>query len=274
MKFVYTAKIEEPEVLVDVLARQTELSKSTIKDCLNKGAVWLKRPRRKEQRIRRSKCLLKQNDSIHLYYDSAILSQPVPEAECVADEKNYSIWNKPAGLLSQGTRYGDHCSLLRVVEKHFGKREVFLVHRLDREASGLVLIAHDRKTAAAFSMLFGNNREDSVEKWYQATVHGLVQDTGKQIRIDQPLDGKQSCSMVRVISADVERNRTLLEIRILTGRFHQIRRHLSSIDHPIVGDYRYGKRTGDKLQLQACRLSFKCPVSGRPRSYSLIPDNK
>lgn len=269
MKFVHSTIVEAPVLLVDLLATETELSKSAIKDCLNKGAVWLKRPRRKEQRVRRAKYQLKPNDSVSLYYDSEILAQPVPEAKCIADEGRYSIWDKPAGLLSQGTRYGDHCSLLRVAQKRFKNREVFLVHRLDREVSGLILLAHDRKTACAFSEIFGSGRKDSVEKWYQATVHGVMSEATDDIQIDEPLDGKKSCSVAKVLSIDVEADRTTLAVRILTGRHHQIRRHLKMIGHPVVGDHKYGKATGENLQLKACKLSFVCPLTGLAKTYSL-----
>lgn len=269
MKFTHSTRVQQPILLVDLLAGETELSKTIIKDCLNKGAVWLRRSKKKQQRVRRAKYQLKKQDQVTLYYDSEILAQPVPEPECIADEKRYSIWDKPAGLLSQGTQYGDHCSLLRLVEKHFGNREVFLVHRLDREASGLVLIAHDRTAAAKFSRLFGSSRTNSVEKWYQVTVLGIVGEIGQEVRIEQPLEEKPSCTIARVTAIDKTRERTTLSVRIMTGRYHQIRRHLSIIDHPVVGDYRYGKPTGDPLQLQACKLGFICPISGEKKSYSL-----
>lgn len=271
LKFIHSAQVQQPILLVDFLAGETDLSKTNIKDCLSKGAVWLRRSKKRQQRVRRAKFQLKKRDLVTIYYDSEILAQPVPETRCVADDKRYSIWEKPAGLLSQGTQYGDHCSLLRVVEKHFGNREVFLVHRLDREASGLVLIAHDRTAAAEFSKLFGSSRTNLVEKWYRVTVLGIVGKVGQELRIEQPLDDKPSCTIARVAAIDQTTERTRLAVRILTGRYHQIRRHLSIIGHPVVGDYRYGKSTGDQLQLQAFRLAFICPISGEKKNYCLEP---
>lgn len=270
MKFVHKTEVTAPMSLVDFLAGETALSKSCLKDCLIKGAVWLKRYPRKEFRVRRAKYQLRNKDIVTLYYDPVILAQPVPEPDCIADEGRYSVWDKPAGLLSQGTRYGDHCSLLRLVEKHFSNREVYLVHRLDREASGLVLVAHDKKAAAAFSALLGRQCTDSVEKWYRATVEGVFGETDRDFKIDLPLDGKNAVTMVTVVARDTAALRSDLKIRILTGRYHQIRRHLSMLGHPIAGDQRYGQAKGrENLRLQACRLSFSCPLSGKRRSYRL-----
>ncbi|WP_419174783.1 RluA family pseudouridine synthase [Desulfosediminicola sp.] len=269
MKFTHHTEVKAPILLVDLLSEETGLSKSIVKDCLKKGAVWLRRPKRKEIRVRRAKYQLKKKDSVKLYYDTSILSQPAPEPVCISDEGRYSIWNKPAGLLSQGTKYGDHCSLLRLVEKHFENRDVFLVHRLDREASGLILIAHDRQAAAAFSTIFGHHKDKSVEKWYQATVQKVLGENGKELRIELPLDGKSSTTIVKVIAIDQQRDRSDLLIQILTGRYHQIRRHLSMIGHPIIGDHRYGRPEGEKLHLKACRLSFTCPLTGQAKSYTL-----
>ena len=82
------------------------------------------------------------------------------------DQSRYSVWFKPAGLMSQGTKYGDHCSLLRLAGLFFkSKRKVFPVHRLDREASGMVLIAHDKTAAGKLSRLF---RSQQIIKRYRA----------------------------------------------------------------------------------------------------------
>lgn len=117
MRFVKHVNVQKEGFAADILHTETGLSKSLLKDCLNKGAVWLDRTGKKERRIRKAKFKMSVADRLSLYYDERILKQPVPEPRCIFKEKNYSIWNKPSGLLSQGTRFGDHCSLLRFVEK-------------------------------------------------------------------------------------------------------------------------------------------------------------
>lgn len=269
MKFTKHIVVEQAGSAADLLSVATGLSKTVLKDCLNKGAVWLNRAGKKQQRIRKAKFTLLPGDRLSLYYDEAILNQPVPEPQCLATEKHYSIWNKPAGLLSQGTKYGDHCSLLRFAEKADAGRypAIHLVHRLDREAQGLVLLAHDRVAAAAFSALFRNGE---IEKRYEAVAVGLLHSENTPLRIDQPLDGKAAGTLVTIVHHDEQLQQTALDIQLLTGRYHQIRRHLSGIGHPLVGDLRYGgKRNAEGLKLKAYSLSFICPFTKKRRHFSL-----
>ncbi len=142
------------------------------------------------------------------------------------------------------------------------------MHRLDREARGLVLLAHGRAAAAAFSKLF---RTGGVEKRYRAVVHGLVGSCGETRTLDAELDGKSAQTLVTVSDLDVEGGKSTLDILLLTGRYHQIRRHLSAIGHPLVGDDRYGPPNRDRqpLQLTAYELAFRCPFSGRDRRFTL-----
>lgn len=258
---------------MDFLANKTGLSKSVIKDCLNKGAVWIKRHGKKEQRIRRAKYILRVNDRISFYFDSEILRKSAPAPTCLAQEKDYSVWIKPAGLLSQGTRFGDHCSLLRYVEKTLSKQGIIphLLHRLDREAQGLVMLAHNKRTAAALSELF---LKGSIKKQYSALVKGLLAEVGKTVIFDSPLDSKKATTEVTVVAYDSGLNWSKLDINLLSGRYHQIRRHLQTAGHPIIGDNRYGI-PGDKeeLQLEAYMLSFLCPRTKKKKCYRLEKTN-
>lgn len=250
---------------IDVLADATQLPKSRIKDALNKGAVWLQ-VRGKEQRLRRATKSLHRGDRLSLYYDPELLSLEPLQPQLIADEKAYSLWNKPAGMLAQGTRYGDHCALLRHCEKYFEPaRDCFLVHRLDREAEGLMLIAHTRKAADAFSQLW--QRRD-IEKHYRVVVHGKFGEIGEHKIIDAPLDDKPSETHIEILKYDAPRDRTALDITLITGRKHQIRRHLAAQGFPVIGDYRYG-RGGEPLALRAISLKFKCPLSGKEKLFGV-----
>lgn len=254
----------------DILADACQLSKIIIKDAMQKGAVWLKRPGCKEQRIRKARFQLQAGDKLSLYYDAQILAQDPPLPRLVARQKHYSIWDKPAGLLTQGSRYGDHCSLIRCVEKQaaFGKT-IKLIHRLDREARGLVILAHTQRAAGALSNLF-QTRE--IEKRYWGVAHGRVGGVGETVTCDADLDGKASCTLVTVKEIVAEGELSVLDILLQTGRHHQIRRHLSALGHPLVGDRRYGQaRSKMELQLCACYLAFICPLAGKKRSYAIEP---
>jgi len=255
------------ERAIDLLiAAAPGLSRQQIKQAMQKGAAWLKPLHKKSQRrLRRITQPLKKGDELFLYFDEHLLSLIADPAHLIADEKQYSVWNKPTGMLAQGTLYGDHCSLLYFVEQYFQpRRRCFLVHRLDSAASGLMLIAHSDHAAAAFSALF---QQRAMTKRYRVTVEGLL-DKNTHV-ISEVLDGKDAITRIEQ-NIPREDGHSELIVLIETGRKHQIRRHLASMGHPVIGDREYGSsRTKEALQLRATELSFTCPLTKQGRNYSL-----
>ena len=254
------------ENAVDLLQRASGLSKQGIKAAMTKGAVWLTRGRN-TQRLRRAKRKLHSGDEVHLYYDTKVLAEIPAEPILIADVGGYSVWNKPFGLRSQGSKWGDHCTVSRWAEQHLRpERSAFVVHRLDRAANGLILVAHSKSIAAALSELF-QNRE--VEKCYRAWVAGDFSGQPNPLRTEAPIDEKSAVSEFSLMR--VEEGRSLIDVRIETGRKHQIRRHLADLGYPIVGDRLYGNgaKDGVDLQLTAYLLRFHCPVAGEDVEYRL-----
>ncbi|HEX4910224.1 MAG TPA: pseudouridine synthase, partial [Permianibacter sp.] len=149
-------------------------------------------------------------------------------------------------------------------------RDVFLVHRLDREAAGLMLIAHTGKAAAALSALFADHTAGAqvIDKRYQVEVRGELPLEG---HIQKKLDSKPASTHFRRLAFDAERNVSLAEVLIDTGRKHQIRRHLAGIGCPVLGDPQYGEGNSDVrgLQLFAVQLKFYCPLTRSVRNYCL-----
>lgn len=250
------------QTAVDFLAEKTGLPKARIKDAMNKGACWWKL-KGKLLRLRRASKDLPAGTRIQLYYDEQVLSRTPPAGQLMLDKGRYSIWYKPHGMLAQGSQWGDHCSLLRWVEVEY-KRECFLIHRLDADAAGLMMIAHDSKAAALLSQLFQSR---DLKKYYLAQVTGELNATN--LHINQPLDGKESISIVNTLRVNDNHLSTLVEVLIETGRKHQIRRHLSGIGHPITGDRLYGSASKTPLQLLAYKLEFCCPISKQPIQLEL-----
>jgi 23S rRNA pseudouridine955/2504/2580 synthase len=161
-------------------------------------------------------------------------------------ENDYAlILNKPAGLSVQGGE-GVKTSLDSLLSQNYQPRPL-LVHRLDKDTSGLILTAKTREAAAAFSALFagGESRPVPAEgrgirKQYLAVCSGSPQPAEGVIRASLDVRGKkrESQTSYRLLSA-VE-NFSLLELELGTGRMHQIRRHLMLIGHPVLGDDKYG----------------------------------
>lgn len=261
---------EQGLIAVDVLAEKSGLPKARIKYAMAKGAVWLKR-NGKEKRLRRVSAELFPGDVLALAYDARLLALTPPAPQLLADEKQYSVWIKPAGVLAQGTREGDHCSLLRIAELQTG-RETFLVHRLDREAAGLMLIAHTGKAAGVLSKLFADHTAGitTIDKRYRVEVRGELPTEG---HIQQKLDGQAASTRYRHIAFDAARNTSLADVLIDSGRKHQIRRHLAGIGHPVLGDPQYGEGNSDArgLQLFAVQLKFVCPLTKATRDYRYEP---
>lgn len=258
---------QDGERAIDLLvAIAPELSRQQIKQAMQKGAVWLKSPNKKSQRrLRRITQPLKKGDALFLYFDERLLSLTAKPAQLIADEQQFSVWNKPAGMLAQGTLYGDHCSLLYFAEQFFQpRRSCFLVHRLDSAASGIMLIAHHQRAAAAFSSLF---QQRAMTKRYQVIVEGLIDKNLKTI--NETLDDKEAITHIEKQTHRGD-GRSELVVLIETGRKHQIRRHLAHAGHPVIGDHEYGSAfPQEPLQLRATELSFVCPLSHQQKEYAL-----
>jgi len=251
---------------VDILSAKTGLSKQIIKQTMQKGAVWLSRGKT-TSRIRRAKKTLHENDEIHIYYDEGILLEQPAEPRLISDEGEYSVWCKPYGMYSQGSKWGDHCTINRWSEQNLQpQRPAFVVHRLDRAANGLILLAHTKTMAATLSKMF---KDREIEKRYQVVVQGCFPEKVKMI--DADVDGKKACSHFNVIEYDEVFDRSVLEVLIDTGRKHQIRVHLSSIGYPVVGDRFYGKGESEEenLQLTAYKIVLTCPVDDIKKEFIL-----
>lgn len=249
------------------LAAATGLSGQRVKQAMQKGAVWLTRDGR-TYRLRRAKKPLQPGDTLHIYYSERVLATVPPQPLLIADEGAYSVWHKPYGMRSQGSKWGDHCTIHRWVEKNLRpQRPAFVVHRLDRAATGLMLVAHQKGTAARLAELFQNR---TIEKRYRAIVYSCFRPTPQPLTIDTEIDGRQARSHVTRLAYDPEYDRSLLEVVIETGRKHQIRRHLAGIGFPVVGDRLYGQgEQSEDLQLTASTLAFRCPVGDVEKEYRL-----
>ncbi len=261
---------------LDTLANTSGLSRQKIKQAMQKGCVWIE-TNHYTQRLRRAKRTLSKGHTLHCYYDSYVLKMTPPDAQLVCDKGDYSIWNKPSGMLSQGSKWGDHCTLYRWAEKHLKpERPAFIVHRLDRAASGLTILAHKKKIASQFADMF---QKHELEKHYEVWVNGdfssqLTEKNPIKIITDE-LDHKPAESYAQLIKvvADSKSGQTqsLLDVEIKTGRKHQIRKHLAGLGFPVVGDrlYNANQKHTKNLQLKAILLRFDCPITGAPIVFKL-----
>ena len=160
---------------------------------------------------------------------------------------------KPAGILSQADKSGD-VDMLTIIKSYLkekynkpGNVYLGLVHRLDRPVSGIMVFA---KTSKAASRLSEEIRNNKMHKKYLAIIHGYLDVKegtlvnriekldNKKVLIDTP-KGKEAVLNYKVIKE--KNNLSLVDINLVTGRYHQIRLQFASINHPLYGDYLYNK---------------------------------
>lgn len=267
---------QKQKTVVELLHDACDLTKGEIKQAIDKGALWLSREKR-TKRLRRLKTSLKDNDEIHFYYNDEVLRQAVPQAHLIADYNDYSVWYKPFGMLSQGSKWSDHCTITRFSERYFNNnRASFIVHRLDKAATGLIIVAHTKKAAKALSGMF---EAHNFDKYYQIIVSGDFSQVDYPRTVKSPIDDKESCTIFDFKAFDKALSVSLLNVKIETGRKHQIRKHAASINFPVIGDRLHGDQVINQqkfpavdLQLCAVKLEFNCPLTETPRKVEL-PDN-
>ncbi|WP_274055230.1 RluA family pseudouridine synthase [Thalassomonas actiniarum] len=261
----------ESESVISLLSNHCQMSVAELKQAINKGALWLTRGKH-TQRLRRVKKPLKAQDVLHFYYNRQVLAQEVAPARLISDLKDYSVWYKPYGMLSQGSKWSDHCTISRWAQTHLKpERPVFIVHRLDKAATGLILLAHSKTAARALSAMF---EQHALEKHYQIIVHGDHSTHDQPQVIAEPIDGKSARSTFSCLNYDRQHDLSLVDVKIDSGRKHQIRRHAASINLPVVADRLHGdlnRHYPDSLNLQLCAvsLSFACPLSGKKQNFKL-----
>ncbi len=209
---------------------------------------------------------LKPGDKISLSFSSKVAKEESAEEkiippEIIFEDHNFIVLEKPAGLLVHPTDKGEKNTLVNWLSEKYPKIKQVgeqkyrsgIIHRLDRDVSGIMLVA---KTNEAFYQLKDQFKKRVVKKQYLALVYGHIYDSEGEI--DLPIGRSKAGKFVahprkkgfKFLDADKVaktkyevleyiKNYTLLEIQILTGRTHQIRVHLSAIGHPIIGDQAY-----------------------------------
>lgn len=194
--------------------------------------------------------------------------------EIVFEDEYLMIVNKPTGIATVPSRLHRTGTLANAIAYYYEKRNIpFTIHivtRLDKDTSGLVLIA---KHQYSHSLLSDLQRENKIRRTYRAIVHGNLK--RKKGTINSPIGRKPDSIIERMVKNDGKRAVThyevvqemkrysYVQIELETGRTHQIRVHFSSIGHPLVGDDLYGGETGTILRqaLYCFEISFIHPFT-------------
>ena len=240
---------------------------------------------------------LKENDLVEYAPSLNIVNiKPQPEnigLDIVWEDDNMAVVNKPSGMLTHPTSQEMSGTLVNALLNKYGEGLSDLngdlrrgiVHRLDRNTSGLLMIAKNNKT---HEFLVEEMKNKNFLKKYLAIVKGVVENDEFEINLPigrhltQPHkqsvreDGKESLTLVKVLKRYKEA--TLVELTLITGRTHQIRVHMSSIGHPVFNDTLYGfgkmKIKTDEQVLQSYKLEFTKPFTNERILLEIEPDEK
>lgn len=189
------------------------------------------------------------------------------------ENKDLIIINKPSGIVVHPSKGHQNDTIINALigmeikfESYLGKPKPWLVHRLDKDTSGVLIIAKNEST---YNYLTKIQKDRMIKKQYMAIVQGIP-NSPKAI-IDAPIgrnklnrkkmsikkEGRYALTEYEILKS--KNNMSLLNITLLTGRTHQIRVHLNAIGHPIIGDILYGKKSkyAHRQMLHAYKLSFK-----------------
>lgn len=225
----------------------------------------------------------------HSYHLATRLTTPLPH-HLTAIEQGFHlihadsallVVNKPSGLLSVPGRGAEKqdCLIKRVQADY---PEALIVHRLDCDTSGLLVLARGKEMHRRLSIQF---QDRHVSKLYIAVVQGELAQTSGEVNLplivdwpNRPLHkvdfemGKPSLTLYRVLSHNAAEQCSRLELTPETGRTHQLRVHMQALGHPILGDSLYAdaatREKADRLLLHAEYLAFAHPESGEPLSFT------
>lgn len=271
----------------------SDISRSKIQKFIKDGKVLV------NDLVKKPAYTLKDGDKVEFekLEDEELRIEPqnIP-LEIVYEDDNMLVVNKPSGMLTHPTsterentlvnallyKYGENLSDLN------GEFRRGIVHRLDRNTSGLLMIA---KNNAAHEFLAKQIKEHSITKKYRAILKGNY--NGDEDRIDLPIGrhpkyphkmavvpvkdgGKESLTILKVLERFKEA--TYVELTLITGRTHQIRVHMSYMHHPVYNDTLYGAGVGrvktEEQVLQSYYLRFTKPVTGEIIELEIEPDEK
>lgn len=266
------------------LASRLEASRSALQDWIKDERVLL------DGRSCKPSQKLKLNQKIQVWIPPVISAVPLPdpsiELDLVFEDEHMVVVNKPRGLVVHPAPGNPDKTLVNALLAHCndwsgigGVSRPGIVHRLDKDTSGLMVVAKHDAAHQALSQQFAQR---SVIKIYLALVHGIAQP--KRGRINQPLarhpkdrlrmaclDGGKPALTDYEVLRPLGGSHSLLELRLHTGRTHQIRVHLAWLGYPIVADPIYGRSgptfglTGQALH--STRLALSHPVDGRQLEF-------
>ncbi len=285
MKFV----VKKTDSLINIVSEYfSETSKSKIKKIISSGSIYLG-----TRKLTKANLFIKEGTELeYIKNKKNTFRNEFPYSILYEDEYLIAV-DKPAGIITHGIDSISKPSLLKAVNEYIkdstkGKKHAYIIHRLDREVSGAILLA---KSTDIMQTMKSNWKD--TEKIYYALVEGkpeitegtlsswLIEDEKQKMKSVEKCDNaKYAVTHYKTIGN--YGNYTLLEISLETGRKNQIRVHLSELGHPIVGDRKYGADSTyiRQIRLHSTSISFIHPVTKKailiqsklPKNFLIVKD--
>ncbi len=257
-------KTETGVTLQNFLAERLKLSKRGAKDLIDQRQVWVNR-----QCIWMARHQLRGGDTVEALAGTAAQAvQPVKKIRILSETDRFLFADKPYGMLTIGPG-----GLEETLREQTGNPSLRCVHRLDKDTSGCLLVAKDDEAFDAAVSVFKTRR---VKKLYEFLAVGRIETAASTIAT--PIDDEPAKTTIRRIAFN--NDATFGSARIETGRTHQIRIHLASVRHPVVGDRLHGLKTSrdprfmrvPRQMLHATELELDDPLGrGHLRAHSPLP---
>lgn len=264
--------VKEEKNLIDYLVSNTDYTKTKIKSLLKYKNITVngKVPLSHDY-------VLKKGQVVEISKEKK--ASKIGSIDIIYEDDNYLVVNKPSGMLTISTEKEKNRTLYHMVREYIHNKnkheKIFIVHRLDRETSGLVLFCKNEELR---DKIQENWEKVAVKREYHAVVLGLIEKKKDRlvsylkenkmnlVYVSKTNDGKEAITNYEVVR---ENKNSLLKIWIETGRKNQIRVQLANINHPILGDKKYGNLKGKRLLLCANRLDIRDPKSRKVLSFEI-----
>ncbi len=257
--------------LIDYLLENTDYTKTKIKSLLKYKNILI------NGKVASYDTIVKIGQIIELSKEKKVTK--IHTIDIVYEDANYLVVKKPSGMLTISTEKEKNRTLYHTVREYIHSKKnhekIFIVHRLDRETSGIVLFCKNEELR---NKIQENWDSVAIRREYVAVVSGILEKKKdrlisylKENKLNVVYSTKDKTGKEAITNYEVikENKNSLLKIRIETGRKNQIRVQLNDIGYPIIGDKKYGNRKGKKLLLCATRLDIKDPRTNEILSFEI-----
>lgn len=275
--------MEDSELLEFLIKKMPEMSRTKIKTLLRDRQVWIN-----GQPVSQFDHPLNVGEKVEIKWTKAFKTTNYDELSILFEDDYIIIINKREGLLSMGTEKERELTAYGILKTHVKMQDpsnkIFIVHRLDRETSGIMIFAKSERVQEILQESWGPTTK---QRTYLAVIEGQMKEPSgtivsylKENKVffvyssQNPRDGQKAITYYETLKSN--KKYSLLKVNLETGRKNQIRVHMADEGHPIIGDDKYGSKVNpiNRLGLHAWVLSFIHPITEEEMHFETPIPNK